>query len=225
MKTGIGSWSDTDFIKAMTEGVGPNGAHYFPVFPYTSFTGMTEKDLLDLKTYLFSLPPMERENNPQELLFPFSWRPGLKVWKWLYFQPGSFQPDSSKSSEWNRGAYLVTALAHCGECHTPRSLTGSLKTTMLYAGSVNGPEGKLAPNITPDEETGIGKWRIVDIIWFLQTGLKPDGDDTQGVMSELIENGYSHLTEEDLKAVAAYLSSLSPIHNKVEAEEESTDHE
>ena len=210
---------DADFIKAMTEGVGPNGSHYFPVFPYTSFTRMTEKDLLDLKTYLFSVPPIEKANPPPDLLPPFGWRFSLVVWKWLYFRPGPFQPAPHQSPEWNRGAYLATALGHCGECHTPRNLMGGLKTGMSYAGSVDGPEGELAPNLTPDEETGIGAWSIPDIIWSLQTGLKPDGDYTQGLMSELIENGYEHLTEADVRAIAVYLRSLKPIHNKITIKE------
>ena len=219
-KTGIGNWSDAVFIKAMTQGVGPNGTHYFPVFPYTSFTRMTEKDLLDLKAYLFSVPPIEQENTPPALLPPFGWRFGLVVWKWLYFRPGPLQPDPRQSPEWNRGAYLVTTLGHCGECHTPRNLMGGLKTGMYYAGSVDGPECELAPSITPDEATGIGAWSIPDVVWLLQTGLKPDGDDVQGLMSELIENGYEYLTEADLQAIAVYLRSLKPIHNKVTAPEE-----
>jgi len=214
-KTGIGTWSDADFHKAMTQGVGPDGKHYFPVFPYTSFTHMTEQDVRDLKAYLFSLPPVEQANKPPELQFPFGWRAGLVVWRWLNFRPGTFQPRSDQSAEWNRGAYLVTALGHCAECHTPRNWLGGLKTTLAYAGSAEGPEGELAPNITPDETTGIGKWSMADIVWFLQTGLKPDGDDTQGLMSVVIENGYKHLPETDLRAITVYLRSLSSIRHKV----------
>ena len=218
-KTGIGNWSDEDFIKAMTEGVGPKGLHYFPVFPYTSFTQMTKQDLLDLKAYLFSVPSVEKENTPPDLIPPFGWRFGLRVWKWLYFSPGPFQPNATQSPQWNRGAYLVTALSHCGECHTPRNLMGGLKSKMSYAGSVDGPEGELAPNITPDEATGIGQWSIPDMVWFLQTGLKPDGDDTQGLMRELIKKGYQYLSEGDLQAIAVHLRSLKRIHNKVIARE------
>ena len=214
-KTGIGTWSEADFRRAMTQGVGPDGRHYFPVFPYTSFTRMTEQDVQDLKAYLFSVPPVEQANKPPELRFPFGWRGGLLVWRWLNFHPGTFQPRSDQSAEWNRGAYLTTALGHCAECHTPRNWLGGLKTKMAYAGSADGPEGELAPNITPDEATGIGKWSVADIVWFLQTGLKPDGDDTQGLMSVVIENGYKHLPEADLRAIAVYLRSLSPIRNKV----------
>jgi mono/diheme cytochrome c family protein len=214
-QTGIGNWSDTDFIKAMTEGIGPTGVRYFPVFPYTSFTRMTEQDLRDLKAYLFSIPTVVQENKPPELIPPFGWRFNLIVWNWFNFRPGTFQPDPHQSTEWNRGAYLVTALGHCAECHTPRNFMGGLKTKMFYAGSVEGPEGQLAPNITTDQSTGIGEWSIPDIVWFLENGLKPDGDDTQGLMSEMIEHGYKYLTKADLQAIAVYLKSLPPIQNKV----------
>jgi mono/diheme cytochrome c family protein len=214
-KTGIGSWSEADFLKAMTQGVGPDGQHYFPVFPYTSFTRMTAQDVRDMQAYLFSLPPVEQANKPHDLRPPFGWRLGLVAWKWLYFRPGPWQPDPTQTPQWNRGAYLATALGHCVECHTPRHRLGSLKTDMAYAGTVEGPDGELAPNITPHEATGIGEWSIPDLVWFLQTGLKPDGDDTQGLMSEVITNGFKHLTEADLQAIATYLQALKPIQNKV----------
>ena len=139
------------------------------------------------------------------------------MWKALFFNPGPFQADRDQEPQWNRGAYLATALAHCGECHTPRNFMGGPKADMPYAGSADGPEGQLAPNITPDGKTGIGEWSAVDITWYLQTGLKPDGDDTQGLMSELIENGYRYLSDEDLQAIAAYLRSLEPLGNEVTA--------
>ncbi len=215
LETGIGNWSDEAFIAAMTRGLSPDGKHYFPVFPYTSFTRMARRDLLDLKAYLFSIPPIRQANRPTKLRFPFGWRGALLGWKWFNFQPGPLQPTEGQSDAWNRGAYLVQALAHCGECHTPRNLMGGLNASMSYAGAVEGPEGELAPNITPDEATGIGDWSEADIVWYLQTGLKPDGDDTQGLMSEVIEHGYQHVPEADLKAIATYLRTLKPIVNKV----------
>ena len=214
-KTGIGAWSDEDFLRAMTLGVGPSGVQYFPVFPYTSFTRMTRQDVLDLKAYLFSIPPIAQANKTPDLQAPFSWRFGVRVWKWLYFQSGTLQSEPDQSPQWNRGAYLVQALGHCGECHTPRDLMGGLQKDRRHAGTVDGPDGELAPNITPDAGTGIGSWSPADVVWFLQMGLKPDGDDTQGLMSELIETGYSHLSEADLGAIAAYIQSLPPIHHKV----------
>ncbi|MBF0278506.1 MAG: cytochrome c [SAR324 cluster bacterium] len=219
-ETGIGKWSDDDFIKAMTEGIGPDGTHYAPVFPYTSFTKMSKNDLLDLKAYLFSIPPVRQKNQSHDLFIPFGERIGFGLWKKMNFTPGRFQPDPAKSSQWNRGAYLSRALAHCEECHTPRNLQGVLKKDMAYAGSVEGPEGELAPNITPDKKTGIGEWALVDIIEVLQSGLKPDGDDLQGLMGEVIEHGYSFLKKEDLEAIAFYLKSLPPIQNQVGEQKE-----
>ena len=215
LETGIGTWSDEDFLRAMTLGVGPAGEQYFPVFPYTSFTRMTRQDVLDLKAYLFSITPVERTNQAPDLQAPFGWRFGVRVWKWLYFQPGPWQPTADQSPQWNRGAYLVQALGHCGECHTPRNLMGGLQKGKRHAGTLDGPDGELAPNITPDEDTGIGFWSPADLVWFLQMGLKPDGDDTQGLMSELIETGYSHLSASDLEAIAVYIQSLPAIHNEV----------
>lgn len=217
--TGIGAWSDEDFLRAMTQGVGPSGQQYFPVFPYTSFTRMSRQDLLDMKAYLFSLTPVAQANRPHEMRAPFGWRIGVRAWKLLYFQPGPMKPEPDRSPEWNRGAYLARALGHCEECHTPRNLFGGLQRGSRYAGTVDGPDGELAPNITPDPDTGIGSWSSADLVWFLQMGLKPDGDDTQGLMSELIETGYSHLGEEDLRAIADYILSLPPIHHKVEPRE------
>lgn len=219
-ETGIGAWSDEDFSRAMTQGVGPSGEQYFPVFPYTSFTRMSRQDVLDLKAYLFSITPVAQANRPHELQAPFGWRIGVRAWKFLYFQPGPMQPDPDQTAQWNRGAYLSRALAHCEECHTPRNLFGGLRADRAHAGTVDGPDGELAPNITPDPDTGIGSWSSADLVWFLQMGLKPDGDDTQGLMSELIETGYSHLGEDDLEAIAVYILSLAPIHNKVEPREE-----
>lgn len=217
VETGIGRWSDADFIRSMREGVGPDGKHYFPVFPYTSFTGMSDQDLLDLKAYLFSLPAVEQKNRDHELSGPFGWRPLLAIWKWLNFAPGAYQPNPERDAQWNRGAYLTTALGHCAECHTPRDIMGALKKDLAYAGSIEGPEGELAPNITPDAETGVGQWSATDMTWYLQTGFKPDGDDTQGLMAELIENGYRHINKADLNAIAAYLRSLPPLANRVAA--------
>jgi mono/diheme cytochrome c family protein len=215
--TGIGSWTDDDFVNAMTKGIAPDGTHYFPAFPYTSFTRMKRQDVLDLKAYLRSIPPVQQANKPPAMPWPFRWRAAQAVWKWLYFTPGAFEPQRRRSAAWNRGAYLATAMAHCGECHTPRNLFGGLKRRMAYAGSVEGPDGQLAPNITPHETTGIGAWSIPDMVWFLETGLKRNGDDVQGLMSEVIEHGYKHLTSDDWQAIAAYIRSLRPIHNKVVA--------
>jgi mono/diheme cytochrome c family protein len=216
-ETGIGSWSDADFARAMREGRAPNGTDYFPVFPYTSFTRMTDADVNDLKAYLFSLPPVRQENKPHAAPMPFDWRIGATFWKWAFFEPGRLPDAPGRDAAWTRGRYLAEALAHCGECHTPRDFAGVLDPEMELAGSIGGPEGELAPNITPDPETGIGDWSTADLTWFLQMGLKPDGDDTQGLMSEVIEHGYRHLRPDDLRAIATYLESVPAIRNRVTA--------
>jgi len=214
--TGIGKWSDEDFIRAMTKGLSPEGNHYFPVFPYTSFHNITREDLLALKAYLFSIPAVRQNNLSHDLLLPFGRQAVLMFWKNVVWSPQPFNANSEKTESWNRGAYLAQALAHCGECHTPRNLLGGLKSDMHFAGSKEGPEGELAPNITPHKKTGIGDWSRVDISYFLETGMKPDGDDTQGLMSEVIEHGYQYLLPEDLDALAEYLISIVPIKNDLQ---------
>jgi mono/diheme cytochrome c family protein len=210
---GIGAWSDADFIRALREGVRPDGAHLFPSFPYTSFTLITDSDLLDLKAYIFSLPPVAQPSRPHDVWFPFSWRWLQTFWRWLNFTPGPFKPDPAKDAAWNRGAYLVQALTHCGECHTPRDLTGGLKTSLAFYGTANGPEGHKVANITPDKETGIGSWSHNQLVHFLRTGLMPNGDVVGSLMGEVIDRDTSKMTDADRDAVATYLQSLPPIAN------------
>jgi len=223
-ETGIGRFSDADFVNAMREGLAPDGHAYLPVFPYTSFTGMSDEDVLALKAYLFTLAPVRRQNRPREMMPPFPWRIAAAAWRWMFFASGRFVPDPAQSPAWNRGAYLVTAVAHCGECHTPRTLPGALDSSRWLAGSEDGPEGKLAPNLTPDKDTGVGLWTKTDMAWFLQTGQLPDGDETEGLMQEVIEHGYEHMPESDLQAIAEYLASLPPVRNDALAEHKH-DHE
>lgn len=214
--TGIGGWSDEDFVRAMREGLAPDGSHYYPVFPYTSFTGLSDADLRDMKAYLDSLPAVRRENRTHDVHLPFAWRSAIGAWKQMYFEARRIEIDPSHDPRAERGRYLVEAAGHCGECHTPRTFTGALDRTMWLAGSRDGPEGELAPNITPDEKTGIGDWSIVDLAWYLETGLKPEGDDTQGLMHEVIEHGYAKLPPADREAIAHYLKSIPRIANRVE---------
>jgi mono/diheme cytochrome c family protein len=214
---GIGRWTDADFIRAMREGVAPDGRHYYPAFPYTAFTQMVDADLLALKAYILSLPPVATPSREHDLSFPFSLRWLMWAWKWLYFTPGPFVPDTNRDADWNRGAYLVEGPAHCGECHTPRGLLGGVDGGMSYAGTADGPEGKAVPNITPDPKTGIGDWSAVDLTYFLDTGILPDGDVAGGLMDEVIRQGTGRLTPADRHAIAVYLRALPPIENKVSA--------
>ena len=212
---GIGAWSDADFIAALRHGRAPDGSHYFPAFPFTAFTKMTDADMLALKAYIFTLPAVDRPNTPHEIGFPFGWRFLMSAWKWLAFDPGAFEPDPTRPAAWNRGAYLVEALGHCAECHTPRDMIGALDRDMAFAGTAEGPDGDAVPNITPDPETGIGKWRDKDLIFLFQTSLLPDGDSVGGGMAEVVANGTKHLSETDLEAIVAYLRTLAPVRNKI----------
>jgi len=212
---GIGSWSDEDFVRAMREGVSPRGSHYYPAFPYTSYTKLTDEDLRALKAYLFTLPPVAQPDRPHELPWYVRLRPLLYFWKWLYFEPGPYRPDPQRSAAWNRGAYLANAVAHCGECHTPRDRFGGLDPARRFAGTTDGPDGAVVPNITPDRKTGIGRWSERDIAYYLETGMTPDGDFAGDVMADVIDNGLRHLTDEDRRAIATYLKSLPPIEHAV----------
>ncbi len=210
---GIGGWSDAEFVRALREGVSPAGDHYFPVFPYTSFTRITDQDLLDIKAYIFSLPPVPQPNRDHEVDFPFGWRFTLGAWKALNFTEGAFTPDPTQGAEWNRGAYLVQALGHCGECHTPRDWLGGFDTDRTLAGNRDGPDGEKVPNVTPDPETGLGNWPRSAVISVFKSGMLPDGDFVGSGMGEVVEFSTSRLTDADRQAIAIYLESLSPIHN------------
>lgn len=215
-ETGLGRWTEQDFVRAMTLGVGKDGKDLYPVFPYPAFTRMSPADLKDLWAYLKTVPPVRQANREHQLRPPFDVRLGVVPWKAMNFTPGSFRADPAQGAIVNRGAYIVQAIAHCGECHTPRTLTGALKGDLAYAGSVAGPEGQRAPNLTPDPATGIGEWSESDIASFLRSGNSPSGHLAEGLMGEMIDHGFAHASEADLAAVAAFLKRLPPIVNKVE---------
>jgi mono/diheme cytochrome c family protein len=208
--TGIGGWSIGAFVRAVRDGVAPGGHPYFPAFPYTSYTNMTEQDLLDLKAYLDTVEPVANPVPEHALDFPFGFRPLLDGWRLLFFEDGTFQPDPAQSEAWNRGAYIVTGPGHCGECHTPRNALGARQHEWFLAGTSDGPDGKPVPNITPHED-GIGGWSRSDIAFALQTGILPDGDVLGGAMSEVIDDATSHLTADDRNAIAEYLLSVPPL--------------
>ncbi len=176
---------------------------------------MTDGDIRDLKAYLFAQPPVPRPNTPHDLRFPFGWRFLVTFWKWLYFLPGPMEAQADKPASWNRGAYLAQALGHCGECHTPRDRLGGMKDDMLFAGTNEGTEGGTVPNITPEPETGIGKWSTDDVLFLLQIGLTPEGDVVGAQMGEVVE-GTGKLTPEDRSAIAEFLRALAPIRNRIE---------
>lgn len=207
---GIGKWSDAEFIRAMREGRSPSGEHYYPAFPYTAYTKMTDADLKDLRAYIFTLPASSKPNQPHDLGFPFNIRLGVMVWKWLNFKEGALPQVAGKDEAWTRGRYLVEAVGHCAECHTPRDKLGGLVASRWMAGSKDGAEGEPAPNLTPHAD-GLAEWSEEDIAFALKTGMMPDGDSVGSLMAEVVENGTSKLSDADLAAMAAYLKSLPPI--------------
>ncbi len=209
-ETGIGNWSDEDFIRAMKKGVSPDGGRYYPTFPYTSYTRMTRQDMLDLKAYLDTVPPVRNAVPDHDLAFPFGIRASMMGWQLLFFDDTPFEADPTQSDAWNRGAYLVNGPGHCGECHTPRNLLGVVDSGRPLAGNANGPEGDAVPNITP-HSSGIGGWSEDDIVSMLEVGLLPDGDFAGGAMTDVIEESTSKLSEDDRKAIASYLLSLPPL--------------
>jgi mono/diheme cytochrome c family protein len=214
-ETGIGRWTDAQFLRALREGVRPDGANYFPVFPYPSFTGISDDDALAIKAYLFSLAPVRQSNRRHDVSFPFSWRFLQNGWKLLFFDRGPFRPATHQSDAYNRGAYLVTALAHCGECHTPRNFLGAVDTGRRLSGTQDGPEGQPVPNITPDPATGIGGWDKSDLVTLFKTGVTPEQNKVKGAMREVIDDGIKHLSDADLDAIADYVLAQSPIVHEV----------
>ena len=212
---GIGGWSKADFVRAMRQGIAPDGSHYFPVFPYPAFTGVSDADLSAMYAYLMSLPPADRADRPHEVGFPFRWRFLQTFWRWLFFEEGPLAPDPGQTAAWNRGAYLVRALAHCGECHTPRNPLGALDHESRLAGTDNGPEGEAVPNITPDPKTGLGAWSDDEIATYLSIGMDPEGDFAGSLMADVIEHGTGKLSKADIAAIVAYLRALPPIENRI----------
>ena len=214
-RTGIGNWRLEDFRRALREGVSPGGEHYYPAFPYTSYTRLSDKDIELMWNYLRTVTPVLAEDRPHELNWYVRMRRLIAAWKWVFFSQGTFTPDAKYSISWNRGAYLVEAIAHCGECHTPRNLAGALKRDRRFAGTRQGPDGAVVPNITPDRRTGIGRWSRRDLADYLASGAKPDGDYAGDIMAEFIDSGLTYLSASDRSAIAEYVQSLSPVENAV----------
>jgi len=220
-KTGIGAWTDEQIIAAIRLGRRPNGERIVPVHPFTSFNGMAEDDLRALVAFLRTVPPVNRSNKPKKITLPMFESVFLPAWV-LIFAATRTPPPAAPVSGVARGEYLVRAVGHCGECHTPRSaLTMAVDNSRFLAGNPKktGPEGQATPNITPDHATGIGDWTEEQISTFLGTGKRPDGDVAGGLMEEAIQGtlaGFKDLTKADLGAIARYLKSIPAVTNKVE---------
>lgn len=207
--TGIGSWTDEEFLRALHEGKGKNGENLYPAFPYTSYTLLKDDDVKAIKAYLFSLPAVHQPNRENDMPFPFNQRWGLWFWNLVNFDGQHFEADSRKDAQWNQGAYFVEALGHCGECHTPRNITMGMKDSKAYAGTEI--DGWTAFNITSDPHAGIGGWSQEQIVQYLRSGHVDGKAQAAGPMAEVIENSTRHLTDSDLNAMAVYLRTLKPL--------------
>ncbi len=214
-ETGIGGWTDEQIVTAIRLGRRPNGERLVPVHPYTVFNGMAEDDVKAVAAFLRTVPPVKRANLPKKTLPMFE---SVLLPAWLAaFAPRETPPTAVPTSGTARGEYLVRAVAHCGECHTPRTMTMATDNSRFLAGNPKGPEDSEIPNITPDKTTGL-TWSEEEIADYLDSGNKPDGDVAGGLMGEVIEGtlaGYKDMTKADRLAIARYLKTLPPIKNKI----------
>jgi mono/diheme cytochrome c family protein len=216
-ETGIGTWTDEQIVTAIRLGRRPNGERLLPVHPYTVFNGMTADDLRVLVAFMKTVPPVKRANQAKRITVPLFESVFLPAWL-AAFAPRETPPATAPTGGAARGEYLVRAVAHCGECHTPRTVTMATDNSRFLAGNPKGPEDEAMPNITPDRDTGIGKWSVEEIAEYLGTGSKPDGDVAGGLMGEVIEGtlaGYKDLTKADRLAIAQYLKTIPAVSNKV----------
>ena len=204
-ETGIGAWSDELFVSALREGRGHGGELLYPAMPYPYYTKVTERDALALRAYLNTVRPVHNPVVSNKLPFPFDVREGMAAWNAVYFKSGEFKPDATKSAEWNRGAYLVEGLGHCGACHTPKTALGG--DDLAHALQGYALQGWFAPNITNDNERGLGGWSVADIVSYLKAGHNAVTAST-GIMAEEITLSSSQMTDADLRAIATYLKDL-----------------
>jgi len=207
-ETGIGDYTDAQFLAALRRGVRDDGARLYPAMPFTSYTFLTDADALAIKAYLFSLAPVHGPDRANTLSFPFNQRWLLGIWSWLFNPDQRFQANPAQSPEWNRGAYVSEALAHCGECHTPRNLAFALNNRKKFSGAVTA--GWRAYNITSDPGTGIGGWRE-DVFVYLSKGHAMGHGTAAGPMGEAVDDSFSHMAPDDVRAVVTYLRSIPAV--------------
>lgn len=203
--TGIGAWSDEDFRRALREGVAPDGTRYYPAFPYPSFTKLTRDDILAIRAYLATLAPVGYKAPPPELRFPLNFRVVMRAWNTLFFKPGIFEPDQTKSAAWNRGGYLVQGLAHCGTCHTPKTIFGADKGHVAFAGNRVG--GWFAPRLDGAARSGLKSWSVDDIAEYLSSGRNARSH-ADGPMADVVVNSTAKMSDDDVHAIAVYLKDL-----------------
>jgi mono/diheme cytochrome c family protein len=207
--TGIGNYSDQDFLDAVQRGIRKDGARLYPAMPYTSYTFMTDADVLAIKAYLLSLPAVPRQNQRDTLQFPFNQRWSMIFWS-LAFNPNTrFAPNTEKGAEWNRGAYIAEALAHCGDCHTPRNLAFALDNRRKFGGAV--AAGWRAYDITSDKGTGIGSWSDEEVFAYLAKGHATGRGTASGPMGEAVDHSFSQMDPADIRALVTYLRSIPAV--------------
>ncbi len=207
--TGIGSFSDAAFLNALHKGVDDKGVPLYPAMPYASYTGMTDADALAIKAYLFSLKPVHAEVPDNTLFFPFNQRWLMSVWSFLFNPDRRFEPNTQRSAQWNRGAYLAEAMAHCGECHTPRNLAFALDNRSKFSGAVQ--TGWRAYNITSDRDSGVGAWRDGELAQYLASGHAEGRGTAAGPMGEAVAASFRYLTQGDIAAMVAYLRTVPAV--------------
>lgn len=207
-ETGIGRWNDAEFVRAVRQGVSRDGHNLYPAFPYTAYALMSDEDALALKDYLFTIPAARSTPPVSELSFPFNQRYLMRGWNLLFKPSSPYQPDQQRSPEWNRGAYLVEGLGHCGECHTPRNLLFARDESRKFAGAITA--GWMAYNLTSDREYGIGSWSDQQIADYLAKGHAEGRGAASGSMAEAVEYSLRFLTPEDIRAMVAYLRTVPP---------------
>ncbi|MHB8528138.1 MAG: c-type cytochrome [Caulobacteraceae bacterium] len=205
-QTGIGDWTDEDFVRALHEGVAKGGEHLYPAFPYTAYTGLSRDDAVAIKAYLFSLPAVHAPAKPNNFPFPFNQRWAIIFWNLVFLRDQRFEPAPALTPQQNRGAYLATALGHCGECHTPRNFAFALEGDRQFAGAVL--QGWHAWNITSDHRSGVGGWSDQQLADYLNTGRADGHGSAGGPMGEAVENSLQYLTADDTAALVAYLRTV-----------------
>jgi mono/diheme cytochrome c family protein len=208
-ETGIGDYSDAEFLSALRKGVRRDGARLYPAMPFVDYSMMTDADALAIKAYLFSVQPVRAPARTNTLVFPFDQRPLMGVWALLFDRDKRFEPHSQRSAQWNRGAYLVETMAHCGECHTPRNLFQALDNRAKFAGAVQA--GWRAYNVTSDAESGIGDWSGPELANYLAIGHADKRGSAAGPMGEAVDKSLSYLTQGDIAAMVVYLRTVPPL--------------
>jgi mono/diheme cytochrome c family protein len=203
--TGIGGWSDDDFWNAMHNGIRPGGEHLYPAFPYPWYTRLSRDDVLAIKAYLDTLPPVRQQVGAPDLPWPLRWRESVAGWNLLFFKPGEQHVDTAHSAQWNRGAYLVDGLGHCGACHSPKNVLGGVKRDQRFEGGMG--EGWFATSLRDTAGEGLRTWSADDIVAYLKTGANAHAR-AMGPMAEVVEHSTRHLSDADLHAIAAYLKDL-----------------